>query len=257
MAYAGILLNPIRRSLTVITTSPQSLSPARKLCTVYSKFESLKPWRKNMGPLLRTNLSRVPYKLILPRKHIQNFSLSGNKAVGSIFGVSVIFGSICFQPDVAYAMDGQDVLLDDYQIDLVGASAPERDSLAFWMFVRKFWLPAFFLLTVLVNWDHPILLVTKIIALLFSSKPSPLSVYLYVEQLCHQFMREKPHLYIFKTLYANKVEVQDYMLLCLARVEVRNQKLTLIGILGGWWELPSSQRVFSSLRTLLRIKNHV
>ncbi|PPD74248.1 hypothetical protein GOBAR_DD28833 [Gossypium barbadense] len=46
--------------------------------------------------------------------------------------------------------------------------------------------------------------------------------------------------YIDKVLHASKVEVQDYKLLCLAIVEIGDEKIRLIGILGGWWSLPSS-----------------
>ncbi|PON84239.1 hypothetical protein TorRG33x02_199930 [Trema orientale] len=52
--------------------------------------------------------------------------------------------------------------------------------------------------------------------------------------LCNRSMRQEPHLYGVKSLYAHKVEVHDYKLLCLARVEVRDQKFSLVGILGGW-----------------------
>ncbi|OMO59233.1 hypothetical protein CCACVL1_24978 [Corchorus capsularis] len=45
-------------------------------------------------------------------------------------------------------------------------------------------------------------------------------------------------------VYASKVDVQDYKLFCLARVEIEDQKLRLIGILGGWWTLPSSLGIY-------------
>lgn len=48
-------------------------------------------------------------------------------------------------------------------------------------------------------------------------------------------------------LYARKVEVEDFKLLCLAKVEVQDQKFTLVGILGGWWPVP----------TLDAIKDHL
>lgn len=79
--------------------------------------------------------------------------------------------------------DVQDVLLDDYRVELSDGSNGQEDPFAFWTFIRKFWLPAFFILTVLINWEHPFLLGTKIFLLLISTKPSPLSVYLYVEQV--------------------------------------------------------------------------
>ncbi|XP_010251145.1 PREDICTED: uncharacterized protein LOC104593133 isoform X2 [Nelumbo nucifera] len=58
--------------------------------------------------------------------------------------------------------------------------------------------------------------------------------------LRRQIMRQQPYLYKLKSLYARKVEVEDYVLFCLARVELRNEKITLIGILGSWWVLQSS-----------------
>lgn len=44
--------------------------------------------------------------------------------------------------------------------------------------------------------------------------------------------------FYLQSVYASKVEVKDYKLLCLAAVEVRDQKFTLVGILGTWWTLP-------------------
>ncbi|XP_031286543.1 uncharacterized protein LOC116145244 isoform X1 [Pistacia vera] len=252
MAYAAKLLNPIRQSLTAITTSTKSVSHSHSTQLFYGKFAPLNTWRKNLEPVLRNNISRFQYQLNIQSKYVQSFCTSGSKTIGCMFGVSVAFGSICFRPHVTYAMD--DVLLDDYRVELSDGLNEQEDQFAFWTFVRKFWLPSLFILTVLINWEHPFLLGTKIFLLLISTKPSPLSVYLYVEQFCHQLMRQRPHLFLFKTLYANKVEVQDYMLLCLARVEVIDQKLTLVGILGGWWALPSSQGVLSDLRTSLRNK---
>ena len=56
--------------------------------------------------------------------------------------------------------------------------------------------------------------------------------------------------------YAKKVEVEDYMFLCLARVELNDQNLTLLGILGSWWVLPLSswQEAFSMLRNSFLIR---
>jgi len=134
---------------------------------------------------------------------------------------------------------------------LLDASDEEEDPKAFWMFARKLWLPVLFFLTVLTNLDHPIALIAiKIVLLLLSTNPSPLSVYAFVDQLCHQSMRQEPHLYKVKSIYAKRVEVQDYKLLCVARVELKEEMITLVGILGGWWPLPRlfGQRAFSAIR---------
>lgn len=39
-------------------------------------------------------------------------------------------------------------------------------------------------------------------------------------------------------LVARKVEVEDYKVLCVAKVEMKHQNFTLVGVLGGWWKWP-------------------
>lgn len=80
-----------------------------------------------------------------------------------------------------------DILLDDHQLS--DTLDGEEDRRAFWMFARKFWLPVFFFLTVLTNLEHPIALIAiKIILLLLSTNPSPLSVYVFVGQVRVHFI---------------------------------------------------------------------
>lgn len=56
---------------------------------------------------------------------------------------------------------------------------------------------------------------------------------------------------IGQSLYAKKVEVEDYKVLCIAKVEIGDQKYTLIGLLGGWWvfELTSLRRALSAFKS--------
>ncbi|XVF58024.1 hypothetical protein PTKIN_Ptkin07bG0029100 [Pterospermum kingtungense] len=162
----------------------------------------------------------------------------------SIFGVPLVFGAVYCWPRFTCAMDGLDILVDDYRLDSFDASEGEDDRRKLWLLMRKLWLPVFFVFTVFANWDNPFAVAIRILLFLLSTKPSPSSVYLFVERLCQGYMHQKPHLYIFKSLHASKVEVQDYKLLCLARVEIGDEKLRLIGILGGWWSLPSSLGVY-------------
>ncbi|KAK4603595.1 hypothetical protein RGQ29_012207 [Quercus rubra] len=245
MAHTIKFLHPIRQSLTAITSSSPPISHSRKF--FYAKFEPLKMSTKGLEPVLRNYASTFHSKLYTQRKY---FCFSGSKlSIGSIFGVSIVLGSKSFWPRIAYAMDGHDILLDDRHF--LDDSDAEEDPQPFWMHARKFWLPVFFFLTVLTNLDHPIVLITfKVILFLLSTKPSPLSVYVFVDQLCQQSMRQEPHLYKVKSLYAKKVEVQDYKLLCLAKVELKEETISLIGILGGWWTLPTIfyQGTFSFIR---------
>ncbi|KAK9271703.1 hypothetical protein L1049_002066 [Liquidambar formosana] len=235
MAYTARFLQPIRASFTAITSSPQSTTP---FC---GKLEPLKAWMRGLEPVLHNRCSSFRCDFNIQRPFMRNISLPGSKfCMGSIFGVSAVYGLLNLAPHVAYAMDGHDILADDHHVNSWAASDLREDPHAFWVFARKFWLPVIFFVTVLMNWDHPVTLAIKVILFLLSTKPSPFSVYLFIEQLRHQSMLQEPHLYKLKSLFANKVEVNDYKLLCLATVELRDQKFTLVGILGGWWPLPSS-----------------
>lgn len=37
------------------------------------------------------------------------------------------------------------------------------------------------------------------------------------------------------------IKVEDYKILCFATVELRNTKLSMLGILGGWWVVHASR----------------
>ncbi|WCJ21006.1 hypothetical protein M5689_003200 [Euphorbia peplus] len=231
------LVNPIRLSFSSVNYfySSSSNTPI-----FYGKLQRISSWINHLHPqlLLRCSNFNLQYFHHLP--------FSGTTL--NLGGVSCIIGYASLSQQVAYAMDGRHILVNDDGRDIFGYSKEEKDTHVLWLFVRKFWVPAFFFLTVLVNWHHPLMLVTKVAFFLLSTKPSPLSVYVFVDKLCHQSMRQKPYLYFLKSLYANKVEVQDYKLFCLATVEVKDQNLTLVGVLGGWWALPISQRAFSVFR---------
>lgn len=73
-------------------------------------------------------------------------------------------------------------MLDDYcSLD---DSDEEEGPKTFWIFARKLWLPLFLFLTVLTNLDNPIALIAmKIVLLLLSTNPTPLSVYVFVDQV--------------------------------------------------------------------------
>lgn len=72
---------------------------------------------------------------------------------------------------------------NDEQAKMLDDSRLEDSPKAFWTLARKLWLPIFFLVTVLLNWDHPIELAMRSILFLLSTKPSPLSVYLPIEKV--------------------------------------------------------------------------
>ncbi|XP_022750565.1 uncharacterized protein LOC111299571 isoform X2 [Durio zibethinus] len=232
MAWTAKFLLPIR----------QSFSQSRQL--FHGIIGPLKTWVQSIEPKLQKRASKFEYKLNIQRKYVQDFCLSGSRNVRSIFGVPVVVGAVYCWPRFTHAMDGLDIFVDDYNLESLDASEEVDDRHKLWLLMRKLWLPVFFLFTVLVNWDNPFAVATRILVFLLSTKPSPSSIYLFVERLRHGYMRQNPHFYRFNSLHASKVEVQDYKLLCLAKVEIGDQKLRLIGILGSWWSLPSSLGIY-------------
>ncbi|KAL2950723.1 hypothetical protein AAZX31_19G005500 [Glycine max] len=150
---------------------------------------------------------------------------------GSILGVS-----IASAPIIAHAMDAGDALVDDHESQ--DLSEEEINVHHLLRLARKLWLPAFFFLTVCQTWTTQLqILFIKLTLFLLSTKPNPFSVYVFVDKLCQRYMHQETRFFKVKSLYASKIEVQDYKLLCLADVEVRDQNFTLVGILRSWWPI--------------------
>lgn len=46
--------------------------------------------------------------------------------------------------------------------------------------------------------------------------------------------------FTLQPLHVKMVEVEDYTALCVARVEIKDERFMLIGVLGSWWIMPFS-----------------
>lgn len=66
---------------------------------------------------------------------------------------------------------------------LFGDSDTEEGRRSLLMTLRKLLVPLLFVITVLMNWGHPIIIAAKVTIILLTTKPSPLSVYVLVEQV--------------------------------------------------------------------------
>lgn len=117
----------------------------------------------------------------------------------------------------------------------------ERTQATVW--VKRLWFPILVVTTVLMGWHYPVSLFVNLIVVLWSTKPSPASIYIWAEQRRMEQQTEKRG---FDRLKAQlpaavmHVEVEDYMLFCLARVSSLTQKSLVIGLLGDWWSIYSS-----------------
>ncbi|CAK9161775.1 unnamed protein product [Ilex paraguariensis] len=201
MALTARILLPIRSSFSSIA-SPYSLLYHSRL-PFYGRLEPLKTWIKFLEPVLRTRAPTSHWirRLYLPtfqyrRPNLYNSGLEFG--MRTIFGVSFLVGSISLWPRVAYAMDGFDIWGDNHRDDLLAASGSEEDPHTILTFARKLFVPVFLFATVFMNWGHPIILAAKVILILLGTKPSPFSVYLFIEQLRHEVLRQHPFLYKFK-----------------------------------------------------------
>ncbi|KAI4306653.1 hypothetical protein L6164_029912 [Bauhinia variegata] len=249
MTYAAKLLHPIRHFLAV-TRSPTSSSSISHLKQFYyGKFHTARTLLRSLEPSVYGRAFIVQPLVNKSTKYLRNAHLSGsNFTCGSILGVSIACGS-----SMAHAMDADVALMGNYE-DSRDLSEEEEHRKQLWQFAMKLWLPVLFFLTVLTNLDNPItVLFIKVTLFLLSTKPNPFSVYIFVDQLCQQSMRRDPQWHNVKSVYASKVEVQDYKLISLANVELRDKKFTLVGILGSWWTLPdlATQEAFSLFRERL------
>lgn len=71
-----------------------------------------------------------------------------------------------------------------YERESWDASDVEDDSNAFWTLAKRFWLPLFFFVTLIAHLDDPVTIIAfKVILFLFSTKPSPISVYVFVDEV--------------------------------------------------------------------------
>ncbi|XP_040934914.1 uncharacterized protein [Gossypium hirsutum] len=135
----------------------QSFSQSRHLFN--GKIRPLKTWVHIFEPKLQSRASKFEYMLNIQRKYVQDCCFSGSRHMRSIFGASVMLGAVYCWSHISHAMDGLDIFSDDNHLESFDASEGEDDR-------------------------HKL-----------CTKPSPSSIYLFIEKLCYGYMRQKPHFY--------------------------------------------------------------
>ncbi|MCE3049442.1 hypothetical protein HAX54_044823 [Datura stramonium] len=217
---------------------------SRSRIPFYGKFAPFKTLMKCLKPQVYSRVTKFSGGSnleIFRHYYFRKVQNSGrNYTLWSTFGLSAFLGSIKLFPHISYSSDGFDGLLDDHHLGLFSDSDSEEDRRYLLVSLRKLVVPLLLVITVLMNWGHPIMIAAKVTLILLTTKPSPLSVYVLVKQLQHQAVHQQPFIYKFKPLYAKKVEVADYLFLSVAKVELKDEEFNLVGILGSWWSLPVS-----------------
>ncbi|KAM7268268.1 hypothetical protein ACFE04_010434 [Oxalis oulophora] len=263
-------LHQIKQQVNLITSSNHNLISQSS----YGKLEPLstltRSFQQYREPLTKLNITAKLPVMKSCSTSSSNVSrsnyfsslggfLSQNKwSVCGVLAFIALEGSILFmQPCIVDGIGGRVFFIRNPRGLFDSSEVEETPPDDYWVFVRRFWLPAFCSFTILTTWIHPFFLVTNAVLLLLITKPTPLSVYAYIEQFYQEQMPESDC--DKKIFYFNKIEVQDYKLLCLARVKLGNDKfLTIVGMFGSWWFFPDIPIMFKNKNyapTVIKVGN--
>ncbi|CAH9059962.1 unnamed protein product [Cuscuta europaea] len=87
-------------------------------------------------------------------------------------------------PRTAYAMDDFGAFLDDgHSLGLLENPKTKKDLRALFVLLKKLLVPIFLVATVFVNWGHPLIIAAKVTLILYTTKSSSVSIYLFVEEV--------------------------------------------------------------------------
>ncbi|XP_057856012.2 uncharacterized protein LOC131065518 isoform X2 [Cryptomeria japonica] len=162
--------------------------------------------------------------------------------LGKVLGYSFLTGLLCPPPLYALAEADQRTNFLDQS---VRSGMQDEGPPKFLLWARKLLIPMLLVMTVVMGWNYPVSLAINVVFILLSTKPTPSSIYLWVEEWRQQNLLESHGFDWLKLGKPLHVEVQDYKLLCLAQVTSLNQKMLMIGILGEWWILYTSTSRFN------------
>ncbi|CAL4951876.1 unnamed protein product [Urochloa decumbens] len=107
---------------------------------------------------------------------------------------------------------------------------------SFWPLVRKLQLPIGLTFLILSGWQYPLGLVINILLLVYCSRPSRYSIYLFLQELRHREMGQNHAVWKEELVPTRNVDTQDYKFFSIGTVELPDGRvLHLIGVLGSWW----------------------
>uniref|UniRef100_A0A0A9D927 Uncharacterized protein n=1 Tax=Arundo donax TaxID=35708 RepID=A0A0A9D927_ARUDO len=105
-----------------------------------------------------------------------------------------------------------------------------------WPLVRKLQLPVGLMFLILSGWQNPIGLVINVLLLIYCSRPSRYSIYLFLQELHHREMHQNHAVRQEECVQTRKVDVEDYKFFSIGTVGLADGRvLHLIGMLGSWW----------------------
>ncbi|OEL19923.1 hypothetical protein BAE44_0019058 [Dichanthelium oligosanthes] len=107
---------------------------------------------------------------------------------------------------------------------------------SFWPLVRKLQLPIGLMFLILSGWQFPLGLVINILLLIYCSRPSHYSIYLFLQELRHRETGQNHAMWKEEFVRTRNVDTKDYKFFSIGTVELADGRvLHLIGMLGSWW----------------------
>lgn len=210
-------------SCTPSAAANPTLPGRHALQSVWSRFRSSSPAFQARFPALLS--ARVPPGV---RPKLSGL-LKGFGAGGTAIAVML------YPRNVAYAQEEQ--LARRPSKDITTLSPYSKQVLAkLWNLVRKFQLPVGLILLIVYGWRKPIVLVINTLLLLYSSRPDPYSIYLFLQEIHQGKVCQNPALWKDEFMQTRKVDTEDYKFFSIGTVELKDRtELHVIGILGNWW----------------------
>jgi len=159
------------------------------------------------------------------------YSLSGLNLLKG-FGISTVLGMSLHQGKVTAATTEQ----ASKAITTPPPRSLTNELGSFWPLVRKLQLPIGLMFLILSGWRYPLGLVINILLLIYCSRPSRYSIYLFLQELRHREMGQSRAMWKEESVRTRNVDVQDYKFFSIGTVELLDGRvLHLIGMLGSWW----------------------
>ncbi|RLM91312.1 uncharacterized protein C2845_PM08G04120 [Panicum miliaceum] len=219
IAPVGAFSSSSSSAASCSSRAPVAASPVRHLLARYSS-PAFQPRAAEFGPSLA---ARVALGL---RPQLPGLNLLKG------FGISTVLGMSLHQGKVTAATREQ----PSEPITRPPPGSLKNELGSFWPLVRKLQLPIGLMFLIVSGWQYPLGLVINILLLIYCSRPSRYSIYLFLQELRHREMGQSRAMWKEEFVCTRNVDVQDYKFFSIGTVELPDGRvLHLVGMLGSWW----------------------
>ncbi|KAF8704847.1 hypothetical protein HU200_031085 [Digitaria exilis] len=201
------------------STSAPVASPVRHFLARCS-IPAFQPRAAELGPSLAARVALALRPQVSGRNLLKGF------------GTSAVVGMTLNQGKVTAATREQ----SPKAITKESPGSLKNELGSFWPLVRKLQLPMGLMFLIVTGWQYPLALVINLLLLIYCSRPSRYSIYLFLQELRHREMGHNHAKWKEELVHTRNVETKDYKFFSIGTVELPDGRvLHLIGMLGSWW----------------------